>query len=145
MAAAEAAGFGNLPLYHPEQLSGGGGAPHVQQSYYIAKHHIDANHVVDISAQMDKKIEALCCHRTQMEFTLAGLKRDIAALGGPPEVRATIDPAEYGEAIDRAMRNHDSGIGAKIGAAYGEEFRLSRDDSLSRFLEERGDGKQGSG
>ena len=70
MAAAEAAGFANLPLFHPGQVKTKDDLVTVSGKYYIAKHHINQNHVVDITGQINKKIQALLCHRTQMELTL---------------------------------------------------------------------------
>lgn len=51
MAAAEAAGFANLPLFHPEQVETEVDLVTVSSTYYIAKNHIDPNHIEDITGQ----------------------------------------------------------------------------------------------
>lgn len=135
MAATEAAGFASLPLYHPEQVQTDADLPTVSETYYIAKTHLLPNHVVDISPYIGRKIEALCCHRTQMEFTVAGIRKALEARGAPPESYEAIDPRLYRSFIDAAVRRHDSEIGKRIGSNYAEEFRLSRRDDMEQFLE----------
>ncbi len=134
LAATEAAGFAGLPLYHPEQLVGETKLPNVAKSYYIAKHHVDANEVVDITETIKDKIKALCCHRTQMEFLLAGALNAIKAQGIRPSAYRKIDPKRYRPVVDAAIRRMNSEIGKRIGVKYAEEFRTSRGDEIARLL-----------
>jgi LmbE family N-acetylglucosaminyl deacetylase len=136
MAAVEAAGFANLPLYHPEQVETKDDLVTVSLTYHIAKHHMDPNHVEDITGQMDKKVQALLCHRTQMELTLEGIKRSIRATGSYLDVYRSINPKRYETFIDWAVRKHDAQIGLRGGFEFGEAFRLSVGDDLSSLFDE---------
>ena len=136
MAATEAASFSDLPLYYPEQVKNRGDLVTVGQTYYIAKHHIDPNHAEDITNQIDKKIQALLCHRTQMEFLLESTKQTLKAQGRPPELWSTIDSKDHEELVGRIIRGHSSMIGKRVGVPFAEEFRLSRVDGLSRYFED---------
>ena len=135
MAAAEAASFANLPLYHPEQVKGEEDLITVMSSYYIAKHPIEANEVIDITPYIDLKIEALACHRTQMEFMIKAAKRTLLLSGRPRIKVEAIDPGNYRELVDLAVRKRDSAIGRRIGVDYAEEFRLERANGFSELFE----------
>ncbi len=140
MAATEAAGFSHLPLFHPDQLGRAARPPAVAKTYYFAKHPVNADHVVDISDQIERKIEALCCHRTQMEFLLAGMVDTAKARSG--HAPHGIDPKDYRPVIEAIVRKRDALVGKRIGASYGEQFRLSEPQELKGFLElEHGNGK----
>ncbi|HLA19160.1 MAG TPA: PIG-L deacetylase family protein, partial [Dehalococcoidia bacterium] len=65
-AAMEAASFSHFPLYHPEHRDAGLEPHYVGEQYFFAKTPQDANKAVDISACIDRKIEALCQHVSQM-------------------------------------------------------------------------------
>jgi len=134
MAATEAASFAGLPLYHPEQVAGRVGLPNITQSYYIAKQHVDANEVVDITGQIKDKIKALCCHRTQMEFLVAGALLALKAQRVRPSLYNKIDPKRYRSVVDAAVRRMNSQIGKRIGVKYAEEFRVARADETARLL-----------
>jgi LmbE family N-acetylglucosaminyl deacetylase len=135
MAATEAAAFANLPLYHPEQVQSEDDLVTVMNSYYIAKHHIDANEVIDTTAFVDLKIEALTCHQTQMEFMIKAAKKTLLLSGMARDQVDRVDPANYRELVDLAVRRRDSAIGGRIGVDYAEEFRLERADGFSALFQ----------
>jgi len=137
-AATEAASFANLPLYHPEQVNNQDDLVTIARTYYIAKHHINPNHVEDITDQIDKKIQALLKHRTQMEFLLESTRRALRARGRPLELLEAIDPKNHDELVDRIVRMSSSKVGRRAGVTYAEEFRLSTMDGLGRYFEARG-------
>ncbi len=134
MAATEAASFAGLPLYHPEQVAVKAKLPNITRSYYIAKQHVDANEVVDITGQIKDKIKALCCHRTQMEFLVAGALLALKAQKVRPSLYNKIDPKRYRTVVDAAVRRMNSQIGKRIGVKYAEEFRATRADETARLL-----------
>ena len=75
LAATEAASFSHFPLYHPEHRKDGLEPHYVGERYFFAKSPRDVNKVVDISDQIERKIDALCEHVCQMEMTVAEFYR----------------------------------------------------------------------
>ncbi|MBU7004374.1 MAG: PIG-L family deacetylase [Theionarchaea archaeon] len=136
MATAEAAGFANLPLYHPEQIETSDDLVTIAQTYYIAKHHLNPNHAEDITNQINKKIRALLCHRTQMEFLLESTKQTLEAQGKPRDFLDAINPKDHEELVGKMIRGSGAIVGKRAGVPFAEEFRLSRIDGLSRYFEE---------
>jgi LmbE family N-acetylglucosaminyl deacetylase len=136
MATTEAAGFANLPLYHPEQVETSDDLVTIAQTYFIAKHHLDPNHTEEITDQIDKKIQALLCHQTQMEFLLESTKQTLEAQGKPRDFLDSIDPKNHEELVGKIIRGRGAMIGKRVGVPFAEEFRLSRIDGLSRYFEE---------
>ena len=134
-AATEAASFADLPLYHPEQVKNKDDLVTIARTYHIAKHHTNPNHFEDITGQIDKKIQALLKHRTQMEFLIESTKQALRARGRPRELLKAIDPENHEELVGRIVRSSSSMVGRRAGVTYAEEFRLSTMDGLSRYFE----------
>jgi LmbE family N-acetylglucosaminyl deacetylase len=123
MAAVEAIGFAHMPLFHPEHRREGL-APHlVAERYFFAKVPAHADHVVDVTAFIDRKIEALCAHDSQMKLTVDDLRASLQATGLRPELLPLLDRDNYRPALDAMIRAWGARVGAKSGYAYGEEFR----------------------
>jgi LmbE family N-acetylglucosaminyl deacetylase len=123
MAAVEAIGFAHLPLFHPEHRRDGL-APHlVAQRYFFAKVPAQANHVVDVTGFIDKKIEALCAHDSQMKLTVDDLRLSLQASGLRPELLPLLDRENYRPALDAMIRAWAARVGARAGCTFGEEFR----------------------
>ncbi|MCZ7582723.1 MAG: PIG-L family deacetylase [Deltaproteobacteria bacterium] len=131
-AAMEAAGFSALPLYHPEHRDDGLEPHMVAEFYYFAKNPINANKVVDISAFMDKKIESLCAHDSQMRLIVDDMRRSLEAIGEAPEEMALLDRDNYGPAIEMFVRSWGAKVGEAAGYEYAEEFRYERAGDLIR-------------
>ena len=74
LAATEAASFSHFPLYHPEHRSDGLEPHYVGERYFFAKSPRDVNKLVDITQQIERKVDALCEHVCQMELTVMELK-----------------------------------------------------------------------
>ena len=122
-AAMEAAGFAHMPLFHPE-LRAAGLEPHlVTDYYYFAKHPERANHVVDITPFIDKKIDALCAHDSQMKLTVDDMKLSLATAGMDPNQLAMLDRDNYRPALEMSIRQWAAKVGATAGYEYGENFR----------------------
>lgn len=122
-AAVEAVSFSHFPLFHPEHREQGL-APHlVAEQYYFAKAPVHANKVVDTTAFIDKKIEALCAHDSQMKLTIDDLKLSLAAAGAGPDALAQLDRNNYRPLLEVYVKAHDAEVGKKAGFAFGEEFR----------------------
>jgi hypothetical protein len=122
-AAAEAVSFSHMPLFHPEHRDEGL-APHlVPERYYFAKSPERANRFMDISAFIEKKIDALCVHESQMKMTVDDIRMSIEATGRHGELLDFLDRGNYRPAIDMSIRSWAQTVGGKAGMEYAEEFR----------------------
>src|SRR3990172_2943890 len=138
-AAMEAASFSHLPLYHPEHRDAGLEPHYVGEQYFFAKTPQDANKAVDISAYVDRKIEALCQHVSQMEMTVAGLQVDLAASGLEVPALRVADRKDYRPGIEAMIRTWAAGVGRRHGMAFAEEFRRQRFGGIQRWARESGE------
>ena len=137
-AAMEAASFSHFPLYHREHHDEGLEPHYVGEQYFFAKTPLDVNKAVDISAYVDRKIEALCQHVSQMELTVAGLQVDLAASGLELPALANADPKGCRPVIDTMIRTWAAGVGRRHGMAFAEEFRRQRFGGIERWAREAG-------
>jgi LmbE family N-acetylglucosaminyl deacetylase len=138
-AAMEAASFSHFPLYHPEHVDAGLEPHYVGEQYFFAKTPQDANKAVDISAYIDRKIEALCQHVSQMEMTVAGLQVDLAASGLEVPALRDADRKDYRPVIEAMIRTWAAGVGRRHGMAFAEEFRRQRFGGIERWARESGE------
>ena len=133
-AAVEACSFSHMPLFHPEHAKAGF-APHmVAETYFFAKNPINTNKVVDITPFMDKKIEALCAHESQMKMTIDDIRLSLEAEGADHPILASLDRENYRPILEMGIRSWAEGVGAKAGFEYGEEFRVEQAGDLIRNL-----------
>ncbi|MDP2674354.1 MAG: PIG-L deacetylase family protein [Dehalococcoidia bacterium] len=137
-AAMEAASFSHFPLYHPEHRDAGLEPHYVGEQYYFAKAPRDVNKAVDISGYIDRKIEALCQHVSQMEMTVAGLQADLAASGLEVPALRDADPKDYRPVIEAMVRTWAAGVGRRHGMPFAEEFRRQRFGGIERWARESG-------
>ena len=137
-AAMEAASFSHFPLYHPEHRDEGLEPHYVGEQYFFAKAPRDVNKAVDISDYVDRKIEALCRHVSQMELTVASLQVDLAASGLELPALADADPKDYRPVIETMIRTWAAGVGRRHGMAFAEEFRRQRFGGIERWARESG-------
>ena len=135
MAAHEAASFAHFPLYEPEQVEEGLAPHYVSEQWFFAKAPRERNKFVDITAYIDKKIEALCQHESQMVLTLQGLQYALQASGLDVPWLAELDPHDYREVIDRQVRAVARAVGRECGFEYAEGFRRTRFDGILRLAE----------
>ncbi|HZP56719.1 MAG TPA: PIG-L deacetylase family protein [Dehalococcoidia bacterium] len=128
IAAHEAASFAHFPLYYPEQIADGLAPQFVSEQWFFAKSPRDINKYVDIDATIDRKVEALCQHDSQMVLTIADMKYALAASGLDVPWLAALDPHDYRDAIDRRMRAAGKAVAARsgLGCTYAEAFRRTR-------------------
>ena len=128
VAASEAASFSDFPLYYPEQLRDGLAAHHVGEQWYFAKSPRDQNKYVGIDDCIEKKIEALYQHESQMVLTLAGMQHDLRDSGLDVPWLAQLDPHHYHEPIARQMKAAARAVAGRsgLGCTYAEGFRRTR-------------------
>ena len=136
-AAMEAASFSHFPLYHPEHRDEGLEPHFVGEQYFFAKVPRDVNKAVDISGHVERKIEALCQHVSQMELTVAELQIQLAASGLDLPPLRDADPKDYRPVIETMIRTWAAGAGRRHGMASAEEFRRVRYGGIERWLGEQ--------
>ena len=109
-------------LHHPEH----GLAPHgCFERWYFGRRVIDVTDVVDISATLDRKIEAACCHRTMMLNFFNQLRLQ-AHTGGwtIPAIDDALAAGSVEELLPLLLRSASEGLGAKYAVGAAEEFRV---------------------
>ena len=89
--ALDALAAARMPMYYPEQLTGDMTQHRLKQVYLFSTH--QPNHWVDVSDYMQKKLEALHCHTSQVS-----------------------------DGVDEIVRQRASIIGVEHGYKYGESF-----------------------
>ncbi len=67
-------------MYYPEQLTGDMTQHRLKQVYLFSTH--QPNHWVDVSDYMEKKLEALHCHTSQVSDSVDEIVRQRASITG---------------------------------------------------------------
>ena len=137
IAAQEASSFSHFPLYYPEQIKDGLEPHHVGEQWFFAKAPRDQNKFVDITDYIDKKIEALCLHESQMVLTVQDLQFGLAASGLDLPELANLDPHDYREVIDRQVRGVARAVGRPHGFDFAEGFRRTRFGGVERLAKDQ--------
>ena len=137
-AAMEAASFSHFPLYHPEHRDEGLEPHYVGEHYFFAKVPRDVNKAVDISAYVERKIEALCQHVSQMELTVSDLQLQLAASGIDLPALRKADPKDFRPVIEIMIRSWAASVGRRHGLPFAEEFRRQRFGGIERWARESG-------
>jgi LmbE family N-acetylglucosaminyl deacetylase len=132
MAAHEAAAFAHFPLYEPGQIAEGLEPQYVGEQWYFAKAPRDRNKFVDITETIDRKIEALCRHTSQMVLTVRDMQYSLEASGLDVPWLAALDPHDFREAIDKQIRATARAVGREAGFEYAEGFRRTRYSGIER-------------
>ncbi len=132
-AANEATSFSHFPLYHPDQLKDGLEPHFVGEQWYFAKSPRDQNKFVDITDYVDKKIEALYLHESQMVLTAQDLLYALEASGLSVPGLDGLDPHDYKAVIDKQIRAVTGAVGRAHGFDYAEGFRRSRYGAIPRL------------
>ncbi|NIA14282.1 MAG: hypothetical protein GWP08_09380 [Nitrospiraceae bacterium] len=131
MATFEAASFSAMPLYHPEHPD----PPHmVTEAYWFAKCPWNAECFVDISSTIDKKLDALLKHETQMALTLEGLRREAEILGADASLFADQTAEGCRRIMEMGVRDFCAKKGAEAGIAAAEQFRYEKLGMLDMLL-----------
>lgn len=137
-AATEAAAFSHFPLYHPEHRDEGLQPHYVGERYFFAKAPRDVNKVVDISAHIERKIDALCAHVCQMEMTVMDAQAQLRASGLDIPFLRDADPKDFRPMIEAQIKSWAASVGRREGFAYAEEFRRERFGTMERLGKQAG-------
>ena len=131
-------------LHHPEHFDadrpGGALAPHgCFERWYFGRRVEDVTDVVDISATLDRKIEAGCCHRTMMLnfFNQLRLQADTGGWS-IPAVDEALAAGRVDELLPQLLRSASEEVGAKYGVGAAEEFRVVTFGGMQGLLEALG-------
>ncbi|HNR31492.1 MAG TPA: PIG-L family deacetylase [Candidatus Hydrogenedentes bacterium] len=131
MAALEAAAFSGNPLFHP----GHANPPRpVTEAYWFAKHPMNAELFVDISATIDKKIAALLAHDCQMVLTVDALLQEAQTLGVELPMLENLDDNGHKDLIAAGVRRWCAELGEPRGMAFAEQFRYEKLGMLDRVF-----------
>ena len=93
------------------------------------------NKFVDITDYIDKKIEALCLHESQMVLTVRDMQYSLEASGLDVPWLANLDPHDFRDAIDRRIRAVTRAAGRPPGFEYAEGFRRTGFAAMQRLAE----------
>ena len=134
-------------LHHPEHFAevsahtGERLAPHgCFERWYFGRRVIDVTDVVDITATLDRRIAAGCCHRTMMLNFFNQLRLQ-ADTGGwrLPRVDDALAAGDVAEVLALLLRAGSEGLGAKYGVGAAEEFRVVTFGGMQGLLDALGE------
>lgn len=134
-------------LHHPEHFDGVSAhtgaplAPHgCFERWYFGRRVVDVTDVVDITATLDRKIAAGCCHRTMMLNFLNQLRLQ-ADTGGwrLPRVDEALAGGDIATVLPLLLRAGNEGLGAKYSVGAAEEFRVVTFGGMQGMLDALGE------
>jgi LmbE family N-acetylglucosaminyl deacetylase len=125
-AAGEAANFAGLPLFYPEQLAEGLEPWTVAHRYYFAKNPERHNHYLDLGPWIERKLDALCLHESQMRLTVDDFIKNIQATGEHEEYLPFLDRVDFRPALELLIREWGRQMAqhGKQEFEYAEGFRF---------------------
>lgn len=127
-------------LHHPEHLVDGLQPHGCFERWYFGRRVMEVTDVVDVSATLDRKIAAGCCHRTMMLNFFNQLRMQ-AETGGwrlPPIERALAE-GDVDEVVPRLLRAGTERVGATHGVGAAEEFRVVTFGGMEALLDVMGE------
>jgi LmbE family N-acetylglucosaminyl deacetylase len=133
-AAHEAASFAHFPLYCPEHLKEGLEPHYVSERWFFAKSPRDVNKYVDITDYIDRKLEALYQHESQMVLTVADAQFGLRASSLDVPALANLDPHDYRQVIAEQVKGIARAVGRAAGYEYAEGFRRERFGGIERIV-----------
>lgn len=138
----EAFWISKFDLHHPEHFDEGLEPFAVCESWYFGRHLPEPNHAEDVSEYLDKKVEALCAHKTMMENVLNQFRMQLetwgrrvpwldSAIEGDTRPLLALFLQEQANAVAK-----DFGLGP---GRMGEVFRLVRFGALEQLFQVMGE------
>ncbi len=126
-------------LHHPEQLVDGVTPHGCFERWYFGRRVVDVTDVVDISATLDRKVDAACAHRTMMRNYAHQLVLQ-AGTGGwdLPVAAEVVASGDVRPLVEPLVRAGSARTGARHGLAAAEEFRVVVFGGLWPLLERWG-------
>jgi len=133
-AATEAAGFAHFPLFHPEHMEDGLDIHFVVEKYFFAKSPFGKQTRVDISKFIDKKIDSLCAHDSQMKLTVDDLELTFKAVNPNHPMLKMIDRNNYRPTLEMIIKMMCSELAKDEDYQYAETFRIERAGGLAGMV-----------
>ncbi len=127
-------------LHHPEHLREGLEPHGCFERWYFGRRVTDVTDVVDISATLDRKVEAACCHRTMLA-NYANQLRLQARTGGwrLPAAEDVLSTGDVRPLMEPLLRASAQRTGARHGLEAAEEFRVVTFGGIEELLHHWGE------
>jgi LmbE family N-acetylglucosaminyl deacetylase len=125
--------------HHPEHLADGLEPHGCFERWWFGREVADPTDVIDISAALDRKVEAALCHETMLA-NLVNQWRLQARTGGweLPAVEEALATGELRPFLEPLLRSAARSAGERYGLAAAEAFRIERFGGLEALLERHG-------
>lgn len=123
--------------HHPEHLAEEGLSPHgCFERWYFGRRVVEVTDVVDVSAAIDRKVEAALAHEAMMR-NLAHQLRLQARTGGwrLPLAESALGDGDLRPLVEPLVRGAAQRVGEHYGVAYAEELRVVRFGGMEAALD----------
>lgn len=125
-AASDAINHASLPLVYPVHREEGLEPHFISDKYYFSEDFSIHNKVVDITLYLDKKLEAIRAHGSQMNFLVEDFFLQAKIAGVDLESRLGSAINDPFMTLSYAIMTQAEQIGQKAGYKYGESYRFTR-------------------
>lgn len=125
-AASDAVNFSQLPNVYTKHLNDGLQPHYVMEKYFFTEDPSRVNHIVDVTKYVEKKLQAMQRHQSQVEFLVEDVRKQAESAGLSAQFipeGAQTDPYQL---LAYAMLSQMSEVGKSAGYQYGEGYRFSR-------------------
>ncbi len=126
MAASDAINFAQLPNVFPAHLAEGLEPHYIIEKYLYTEEPGRINRVIDVTEFVEKKLQAMQRHQSQVEFLVADVLMQAETAGLSAEVMPAGMDGDPFNLLAFAMTMQMSEIGKTAGVQYGEGYRYSR-------------------
>ncbi len=126
-------------LHHPEHFDDGLRPHGCFERWYFGRRVMEITDVVDISATIDRKVDAACAHQTMMRNYLRQLQLQAATGGWEIDaVDQALSGGDVRAVVEMLVRRGSAAVGARYGLTAAEVFRVVRFGGLEGWLAEAG-------
>jgi LmbE family N-acetylglucosaminyl deacetylase len=122
-------------LHHPEHLADGLEPHGVFERWWFGRDVHKITDVVDITAVIDRKIDAALCHEPALRNFVHQLRLQARTGGWRIPLLDEVQDGDLRAVIDPLLRRQAQIVGARHGLEMAEEFRVSQFGGLGELLE----------
>lgn len=123
--------------HHPEHLAEGLQPFSVCERWYYARVPFQPNVVVDISAVIDQKIDALAAHHEMMKNTINQTRLQLETWGARhPLVEQAVLHDDLRPLLEMAIKGGAAEVGKPHGMAFAEVYRVERFGGLEGYFQQ---------